>query len=371
MKIVREIVRILLGATFVFSGFVKGIDPLGSAYKFTDYFSAFGTDWAGKFSLALSIILALAEFGIGIALLLNYRVKFFAWLCLFFMAFFLPFTLWIALKNPVTDCGCFGDAFVISNWETFYKNIVLIAFAIIVFVSRTKYKNKLNIQLQNGSFIFFLLLLGFVQYYGLNHLPLIDFRPYKIGNNIAKGMAMPAGAPKDIFKNEFIYKNKQTGKTQKFNETNYPWQDSLHWQYINMKSKLVKKGYHPSIHDFTIENGNGDNVADFYLGDRNYTLMLIASNLQKSNKKRQEQINELASRAIKEGWNFICLTSSDGDEITQFTNEYKPPYEFFFCDEITLKTMIRSNPGLILTKEGTIIDNWHWHDIPTFDNLLK
>jgi uncharacterized membrane protein YphA (DoxX/SURF4 family) len=371
MKIIREIIRILLGATFVFSGFVKGIDPLGSAYKFTDYFTAFGTDWAATFSLALSIVLALAEFGVGVALLLNYRVKIFSWLCLLFMAFFLPVTFWIALKNPVSDCGCFGDAIVISNWETFYKNIVLLAFAIVVFISRAKYKNSYNVHFQNGYFIFFILLLGYVQFHGLNHLPIIDFRPYKIGKNINEGMKMPDGVPQDVFKNEFIYKNKQTGIEQKFDETNYPWQDTINWQYVAMESKLIKKGYHPPIHDFTIENSSGDDVADFFLHDENYTLMLVAYNLDKSNKRRQTKINELADQAIKNGWNFICLTSSTSEDIVQFEVLFNPPYEFFNCDEITLKTIIRSNPGLMLTKEGNILNKWHWRDIPKFDDLLK
>jgi uncharacterized membrane protein YphA (DoxX/SURF4 family) len=371
MKIIREIIRILLGATFVFSGFVKGIDPLGSAYKFTDYFNAFGTDWATTFSLVLSIVLALAEFGIGIAILLNYQVKIFSWLCLLFMAFFLPLTLWVAIKNPVTDCGCFGDALVISNWETFFKNIVLMAFAIVVFINRLKYKNKFNFKFQNAYFIFFLLLLGYVQYHGLNHLPLIDFRPYKIGNNINEGMNIPEGAPQDVFKNEFIYKNKVTGKNQKFDETNYPWKDTINWQYVEMNSKLIKKGYHAPIHDFTMENSNGEDVADFFLHEKNYTLILVSNNLSKASKKRQKEINELAEKAKNEGWNFICMTAATSEDIIQFEEQYQPPYEFFFCDEITLKTMIRSNPGLILLKEGTIIDNWHWRDIPAFDKILK
>jgi uncharacterized membrane protein YphA (DoxX/SURF4 family) len=369
MKIVRQIIRILLGATFVFSGFVKGVDPLGSTYKFTDYFTAFGTDWASHFALALAIILSLAEFGIGIALLLNYRVKIFSWFCLLFMAFFFPFTLWIALKNPVTDCGCFGDAIILSNWDTFYKNIVLSIFAIVVFIYRNEYKNRINIQYQNIGFSFFVLLLGFVQFQALNHLPIIDFRPYKIGTNISKGMETPANAPADVYKNEFTYRNKITGKTKKFDETNYPWKDSVNWEYVEMKSKLVKAGYHPPIHDFTIENSYGEDVADYYLHEPNNTFILVASNLEKSNKKKQDRINELAQQAIDKGWNFICLTASDSMEINNFKQQYQPPYDFFFCDEITLKTMIRSNPGLILTRKGTVLDNWHWRDIPKIEEV--
>jgi hypothetical protein len=182
---------------------------------------------------------------------------------------------------------------------------------------------------------------------------------------------MPENAPQDVFKNEFIYRNKETGKKQKFDDTNYPWQDTIKWEYVAMNSKLIKKGYHPPIHDFTIENSYGEEVADFFLQDDNYTLMLIAYNLEKSSKKRQEKINELATKAKENGWNFICLTSSTSEDIIQFQVTHNPPYEFFNCDEITLKTIIRSNPGLMLTKKGTILNKWHWRDIPKFDELLK
>jgi uncharacterized membrane protein YphA (DoxX/SURF4 family) len=369
MKLLREIARILLGATFIFSGFVKGVDPLGYTYKITDYFSAFGTDWANLFAFTLSILISLAEFGMGTALLLNFRIKIFSWLALLFMAFFLPLTLWIAIKNPVTDCGCFGDAIVISNWETLFKNIILSLFAVIVFVERKKFNNRLTIKFQNISYSFFILLMAFVQFYSYNHLPIIDFRPYKIGNNITKGMETPANTPADVYKNEFIYKNLKTGKTQKFDDTNYPWKDTINWQYVEMKSKLTKKGYHPPIHDFMIENSNGDDVADFYLNDPKNTFILVSYNLEKSSKKNQEKINQFAQQAIDKGWNFICMTASTSRDIENFVEKYHPPYEFFSCDEITLKTMIRSNPGLILVREGTVINNWHWRDIPSIEEV--
>jgi len=370
MKYIKEIVRILLGAVFIFSGFVKGVDPLGSTYKFTDYFHAFGTNWAVGFSFALAIILALAEFGIGIALFLNYRMKIFSWLVTLFMAYFLPFTLWIAIKNPVTDCGCFGDAFVITNWQTFYKNIVLMALAIIVLINRRKYKNKYNIYFQNGYFALILAAFLFLEFYGYNHLPIIDFRPYKIGNNISQGMTVPPNSPTDEYRNEFIYKNKATGKEKKFDDTNYPWQDTINWQYVSMKSILVKEGYHAPIHDFTIENSEGENIADFYLYDPNYTFMLVSYRLDKTSTKKQEKINALAQKTLDSGMNFICLTAASQEEIDQFKEKNHTPYEFYFCDEITLKTIIRSNPGLVLLKEGTVINKWHWRDIPEFEKAI-
>lgn len=369
MKIIREIARILVGITFVFSGFVKGIDPLGSTYKFTDYFNAMGSEWATKFAFILAILLSVSEFGIGVALLFNYRVKLFSWFTLMFMGIFLPVTLWVAIKNPVTDCGCFGDALVISNWETFYKNIALTLLTIIILWQRNKYTNKYNIHFQNGYFIFFLIVFGFLQHRSYNHLPLIDFRPYKIGVNIMEGMEFPPDAPQDVYRTEFIYANKKTGKEKKFNEENYPWKDTINWKYVDSKSILVKEGYHPPIHDFTMENEFGDDVSDFYLNDENHTFILVSYNLSKSKTRKQEKINNLAQEAIDNGMNFVCLTASAADEIEEFKATNNVPYEFLICDEITLKTIIRSNPGLLLTSGGTILNKWHWKDIPSFDKI--
>jgi uncharacterized membrane protein YphA (DoxX/SURF4 family) len=371
MKILRNAARILLGITFVFSGFVKGVDPLGTTYKIIDYFTAFGTGWANSLAFSLSVLQALAEFGVGVALIVNYRMKISSWLALIFMAFFTPLTLWIAIENPVTDCGCFGDAIMLSNWETFYKNIILSILSIFVFVQRYNYRNRYNKSFQNGYFAAIMLVFIAIQFYSYNHLPVIDFRPYKVGNNIQEGMKIPENAPVDIYKTEFIYKNKNTGKEKKFNEENYPWQDTTNWEYVSSESILVEEGYHPPIHDFTIENSYGEDVKDFYLYDPNYTFMLISCNLEKAKTRKQKRIKEFAQKALDKGMNFICLTASTPEQIEVFKEEHNPPYEFFFCDEITLKTMIRSNPGLILTHEGTILDKWHWKDIPKFEKVEK
>jgi uncharacterized membrane protein YphA (DoxX/SURF4 family) len=369
VKFLRELFRLVLGTTFIFSGFVKGIDPLGSTYKFIDYFGAFGADWANKMAFTLAILLAVTEFGIGIALVLNYRIKLFSWFTLLFMSVFFPLTLWIALVNPVSDCGCFGDALVISNWETFYKNIVLVLLSLFVLLYRHHFKNKLHLRLQNSIFLFFIVSFLTLQFYSYNHLPIIDFRPYKIGQNISEGMEIPEGAPEDEYRTEFFYKNRKTGKIKEFNEQNYPWQDTVNWVYDSSKSILEKTGYHPPIHDFTIENRFGEEISDFYLYDPGYTFILVSYNLELSNKKNQEQINNFAQEVMDKGINFICLTASTEQTIENFTAQHNPPYEFFFCDEITLKTIIRSNPGLVLTQEGTILNKWHWKDIPDFETL--
>ena len=365
MKLIKHLARILLGATFIFSGFVKGIDPWGSAYKFTDYFNAMGMEWLVWSAFPLGVFLAFAEFAIGVALLFSVFIRLFSWLAFLFMAFFLPLTLWIAIKNPVTDCGCFGDALVISNWETFYKNVVLMVFALIV----VKYRNNMTwfLDKKPGFALGGVTVTAYIAivFYSYNHEPIFDFRPYKVGVNIPEAMKIPENAPREVYENTFYYKNKNTGKVEKFTEENYPWQDTVNWVYENMESKIVQKGYVPPINNFTIQTPEGDNVIDFFIHDENYVFMLIAYNLEKSSRKSQEKINNLAHWAAENGLSFICLTSTVPDESATFAQETGAPYEFFNSDEITLKTIIRSNPGLVVIKSGAIVGKWHYNDIPT------
>jgi len=365
INLLKQLSRILFGLVFIFSGFVKGIDPWGSAYKFTDYFNAMGLESLVWAAFSLGVLLSFAEFAIGIAFLFNWKMRFFSWLGLLFMVFFTPLTLWIAVKNPVTDCGCFGDALVISNWATFCKNIVLIALAIFVVANRNWLAQKVH---SWTPFILSLIAFGFyfgVVYYSYNHLPVFDFRPYKVGVNIPEAMSHPEDAPQEIYENIFYYKNKNTGEVEQFSEDNYPWKDTLNWEYESMDSKLVQEGYTPPIHDFIIETPDGENIIDFFLYDDNYVFMLVAYDLHKSSTEAQPKINGLANWAISQGKSFICLTSTLPDESAEFAVENNAPYEFFNCDEITLKTMIRSNPGLMLIKDGTILAKWHYNDIPT------
>lgn len=365
MKIIQQLARIIFGITFIFSGFVKGIDPWGSAYKFTDYFNAMGLEvliWA---ALPLGILLAFAEFIIGIAFIFNWWTRLFSWLGLLFMGFFLPLTLWIAIKNPVTDCGCFGDALVISNWETFYKNLILIVFALIVF----RFRNDKNYGTANKTPLI-LSVVSAVIYFGIvfhsfNHLPIFDFRPYKVGVNIPDAMSTPEDAPHEIYENIFYYKNKSTGKVEKFSEKNYPWKDTVNWAYDDMESFLVQEGYESPIHNLTIESPDGDNIIDFFIYDENYVFMLVAYDLFKSKTTSQVKINELANWAIEKEFSFFCLTSTMPEEALVFAEENNIAYEFFNCDEVTLKTIIRSNPGLVVLKDGNIIGKWHFNDIPT------
>lgn len=371
MKYVWHISRILLGLVFIFSGFVKGIDPLGSSYKFTDYFHAWGMDSLAGFALPLGILLAALEFAIGIALVINVFIRLVSVAALLFMTFFTGLTLYVALKNPVTDCGCFGDALKLTNWETFYKNIVFLAFALVLIFGVKKYRPTTFPLIQAIVAGATILVYAYLVDYSYKHLPIIDFRPFKVGVNIPESMIIPAGSPHDEYKNVFVYEEISTGKKKNFTEENYPWQDTLNWKFVSMDSKLVKKGYEPPIHDFTMETPEGEDVKDFFLYDEAYTFVLIVTDMDKANWSAASGLKTLSEYALDHGMHFVGLTSTELGHANQVGAENGLSIDFFNCDEITLKTIIRSNPGLMLLKKGTIMDKWHSNDIPTVDEFEK
>lgn len=366
IKNLTTLSRWIFGIVFIFSGFVKGIDPWGLQYKLEDYLQAMGLDTLSFLAPMGSFALPFFEFIIGAGILLCVRIPLTSLLGLVFMAFFTPLTLYVAISNPVTDCGCFGDALVISNWDTFFKNIVLSAMIILVFARRKEVEPVIL-----GKWRYYRLgiittiYMGFVVW-SYRHDPVFDFRPYKVGVNIPDGMKMPEGAKGDVYSNTFFYLNKKSNELKQFNDDNHPWQDTLNWKYESMgEAVLVSKGYTPPIHDFQIRTVNGDDVTSFFLTDDKPTFFLVAYDLTKSSSKVQEKINSLGSWAGASGYNFVCLTSTTGAPLEEFRQKAHPAYEFLFCDEVTLKTVIRSNPGLLYLRKGTILGKWHYNDIPT------
>ncbi|MEI7421448.1 MAG: BT_3928 family protein [Prolixibacteraceae bacterium] len=364
--------RWVFGLVFIFSGFVKGIDPWGFEYKLAEYLHPLGIQGLTFLAPLGSFVLPFAEFFIGATILLCVEIRITSILGLLFMAFFTPLTLYVAVKNPVTDCGCFGDALVISNWATFYKNIVLSAMIILVFVRRKTIEPViLGKWRYYRTAIISTIYLCFV-IWSVRHDPVFDFRPYKVGVNIPKSMKMPEGAQTDVYSNTFFYKNKQTNEVKKFTDTNYPWKDTLNWKYESMGEPiLVKKGYTPPIHDFQLRTAPGDDVTSFFFADDKPTFFLIASNLSKSSLKKQGQINGLAVWARLAGYKFVCLTSTTGPGLEEFKKIANPTYEFLFGDEVTLKTVVRGNPGLLYLRSGTILGKWHYNDIPTVVEMTR
>ncbi len=367
--------RILLGMVFVFSGFSKLVDPLGSTYKIQDYLSAMGLDFFAPIALVMGIALAAFEFTLGVCLLLGTNIKSTSILSLLMMAFMTSLTLWIAIADPVSDCGCFGDALVISNWQTFWKNIVLSAMAILTFMWR-KHSPKLFtertdwlIAICAGAFSVLLSI------YCLMNLPVIDFRPYKNGTNIIQSMEVPEGAEEDEFETILVYE--KNGVQKEFTLENYPKDDNS-WTFVDSKNKLIKKGYEPPIHDFSMEHPDMGDITEEVLQNEGYTFLMVCYRVEKAATNKKNEINNIYDFAKQNGYGFYCMTATglETEEMREFQNEMEwgkdgNGYPFVNSDEITLKTIVRSNPGLVLIKDGVVINKWSNKNMPTFTEPLE
>lgn len=361
-RIVANGCRFLLAAAFIFSGFVKAVDPLGFQYKIQDYLSAFGVaSWFPSFFPLLGgIVLSSIEFFIGISLFFAIRRTVASSLALMMMILMTPMTFYLALFNPVADCGCFGDAWVLTNWETFAKNVVLLIAAIIAFRHRkmlTRFVSPKMQWLVSSYTLFFVFTLSF---YCLDRLPVLDFRPYKIGQNILEGMTVPEGAKPSVYESIFILE--KDGEKREFTLDNYP--DST-WTFVDTRTILKEKGYEPRIHDFSMmELTTGEDITEDVLTDTGYTFLLVAHRIEEADDSNIDLINEIYDYSVEHGYRFYCLTSSSEEQIELWKDKSGAEYPFCQMDDITLKTMIRSNPGLMLIKNGTILNKWSDEDIP-------
>ncbi|MDX9853622.1 MAG: DoxX family membrane protein [Tenuifilaceae bacterium] len=361
MKLLFQIFRFLLAAVFIFSGFVKGIDPLGSAYKFGDYFAAFHLDFLQPTVVVMAFILCAAELLIGLLLLFGIKMRFAAWSVLLFMAFFTPLTLVLAIFNPVSDCGCFGDAIKLSNWGTFFKNLVFLAAAVFVFIQRKKFTSFYSKPMQWALILVLSIVALAPSFHGYYSLPMFDFRPYKIGVNFAEAMEIPEGAPVDEYKTIFIYE--KDGVKQEFDETNFPWQDST-WTFVDSKSTLVNAGYTPPITNFSLVSTDGNDATSQIVHGEGYMFLAIAYRLDKTSLKAVDRLNQLYFMARDKGIGFYVATASGVEDIDAFVGKTGAAFPFLMGDEIMLKTIIRSNPGLLLIKDGTILYKWHSRNLP-------
>lgn len=361
-KIILIIVRVLFAATFIFSGFVKAVDPLGLTYKMQEYLIAFGPFFANfsNFALPAAVILITIEFVIGMNLLFKVYVKFTTILALLFMCVMTVLTLYTAIANPVSDCGCFGDALVISNQATFAKNVVLLAFAIYM-VIRSEYIRPLFMPVAQAVIALAFILLGLgICIYCYTHLPLINFRPYKKGTNIPSAMIIPEGKPHNIYETTFIYEKE--GVRQEFTLNNYPKNDST-WVFIDQKTTLISKGYEPPIHDFAIIDSDLGDITEDVISFPGTTYFVVMYDVNLSSTNGAQKAEHLYQQTKLTGDKFYALTGSSNKEIENFRQKTGMTFPFYETDPVTLKTMIRANPGFIQIKNGTITDKWNWRDI--------
>jgi len=364
MKILRNISRIITGSVFIFSGTVKAIDPLGTAYKFQDYFQAFGIGFAKDMGLPLAIALFTIEFIAVLSIISGYRYKEGVWTTLILMMIFTPLTLILAIANPVSDCGCFGDAIHLTNWQTFWKNIILSVFVLILFIDRQSIRTILTAIQEWTVLIFATALFITFSIYNLTYLPVIDFLPYNTGANIPEKMIIPEGMPVDKYETTFIYE--KDGMQKEFTLDNYPANDST-WKFVDQKSVLVEKGYVPPVHDFSITTMQNEDITGKILSDPGYTLLMITRKLSKAEEKDLAAGFDLGQNFLNGGSGFYILTASTSDEIMK----YGESLPFCLTDETTLKTMIRANPGYIILRNGTIVGKWSHANLPAKEWFSK
>lgn len=480
MKYVRNISRIIIGIIFIFSGFVKVVDPLGYSIKFLEYFEAMGLTFMSGGATVFAFLMAAAELLLGIALFFNLLPKFTAWLLLLFMVMFTPLTFWLAITNAVTDCGCFGDALVLTNWETFIKNVIIDVFVAIIFIQKAKFKPIFNLFFQLCFAVIFIIVVFALEFYCYIKLPIIDFRPYHIGANLKEGMLIPEKEKNNlpIYQTYLSYSKDGVERQFKLDKNNiidvennntYVFSDfAKEWTFVKSESKLIKEGYLPPIHDFTItpiyiegyseetnddifidyndysycytkdgiiqpfqinelpdsswkfvdiinlnndidldinnikikyllpdtvteeeftlknlppigstfiktndyiiHNDNyktkyGENIVDDVLNSRKYTFLVVSTKLSDMNSKYIKDLVELQKYCNKYNYDFYLLTSSTDLDIANFIKDHNINFNFYSTDETTLKTIIRSNPGVLLIKEAVVLNKWADKDI--------
>ncbi|MFN4234594.1 MAG: BT_3928 family protein [Bacteroidia bacterium] len=369
MKVFVTISRILVGLLFIVSGLIKANDPIGFSYKLDEYWQVFGMEWMSPLSLAISVFICVAEVVLGVAVLVGAQMVLVSWALLLMIVFFTFLTFYSAYFNKVTDCGCFGDAIKLTPWESFTKDVVLLIFILIIFFYRNKIKSVFNSKKIDWAIIILTTVgAGYFSYYCINHLPVKDFRPYAVGKNIKEQMTLPEGAKKDIYEITLVYKNTVTGEVKEFSQSNYPWQDST-WVWQETINKLVQKGDHPPIHDFNIIDADGNDITEDILNDPQPIFLVVCYNLNKTNKKAFEKINPFTEACFNNGFSIIGLTASSAETIDNFKHEVQSMLDFYNVDETTLKTMIRSNPGIMLLKQGTVVAMWHHNDTPDFNDV--
>lgn len=358
MKYIVNLSRIIVGVLFIISGAIKLNDPMGFSFKLEEYFApdVLNLPFLAPYALGIALFLVIFEVMLGIMLLLGYRSKFTVRSLLLMIVFFTFLTFYSAYFNKVTDCGCFGDAIKLTPWESFSKDVVLLLLILVLFFGRGHIKPFISSRVGLIGTVVALAACILFGNHVLNHLPVIDFRPYKVGANIGEGMTIPEDAPKPIY--EYSWKFDVNGE-EKVIKTNgdYP---SVDGEFIGVDTKELQKGYEAPIHDFTIEKGGEDYTEAMLAEDR--LVMIISYNMRKASEEGLEKMKAVTDKALADGYKVIGMSASGEDMTLPVLKEYGLNFEFYFTDETTLKTIVRSNPGILKLHKGTIVQKLHFND---------
>lgn len=360
--IVITIFRIILGLVFIFSSFVKGVDPMGTAYRVEDYLLVYGMDWMLSLALPLSIFLIAVEFLLGFAILFKLKSKLAALGVFLIMIFFTAVTWFDAYYNLVPDCGCFGDAVKLSNWETFYKNVVLIILAAVVFFKRKTTVIALPSWIQSVILFIFTCLFIWFTFYNYSHLPMLDFRDWKTGKDMKS-------SGEENAKTFVTYKNGVTGEEKEYLSPNYPWKDSVwmaEWTFVSQRideSGVIRQ------HNLIIEDEYGNDLTKAIIENSGDQFLLVSYDLDFATGEAMIQAANLFQKLENKGIALDMVCASDPSLIVKYHEVYLMEYPVYFADDIELKAMIRSNPGLLWLKNGVVMEKWHANDFPKWEEL--
>ena len=421
MKFITDIARYFVGVLFIFSGIVKANDPLGFSYKLEEYFEEFaklGEHWGfletffhfcHDYALPQAIFVVVLEVILGVAILVRFRTRLTALLLLLLIVFFTILTFASAYFGIVKTCGCFGDAIPLTAWESFYKDVILSVLIIIIFIrqkqisiSETGVNDfvlagigslvilKLSYDLEwffpfwftaITFTVFFLVRLvdhhkapwittilatigmSFFTFYTYSYLPVKDFRAYAPGKSISEQMQ---GVP-DKLKYYYILKDKETGEEKEFEK--FPENYQENYEYVDSRTEVIEKGIEPKIMDFSVMTAEGEDLTEDFLYSENFTFLVISKDLTTAVEQPQQRINDLAVNLQERGYRIVGLTASTPDVAIEFAQRNGNPFNYLFCDQIVLKTIIRSNPGLMLIKDGKVYGKWHYNSLPELQVL--
>ncbi len=359
MKILIGVSRVFVGILFIISGLIKLNDPVGFSFKLEEYFSigVLNMPFFEPHALKIALFVVILEVLLGVLLLIGFRIRFTIWALLVMIVGFTFLTFYSAYFNKVTDCGCFGDALKLTPWESFIKDVVLLVLIVFLFIGRKYLKPLFGASMNRVLTTISILSCVIFAYYVLNHLPAIDFRAYKIGANIEEGMSTPDDSPKAIF--DYAWKFNVNGKeTIITTQGDYPTVDG---DYIDVETTEVQAGYEPPIHDFTIEKDDTDMASELLQEPK--LVAVIAYDLDKSDYEAFEEVKTVTDEAIKKGYKVIGMSASNTEFTTKLAKEYKLNFDFYFTDQTTLKTIVRSNPGVLVLEKGTIKQKVHFNDL--------
>ncbi|WP_224489868.1 BT_3928 family protein [Robertkochia flava] len=363
MKLLTTFSRLLTGFVFILSGLIKMNDPVGFSFKLEEYFGAdvLNLEFLQPFALGIAVFLVIVEVLLGVSLLLGFKKKFTLWSLLAMIVFFTFLTFYSAYFNKVTDCGCFGDAIKLTPWESFTKDVILLVLILILLAGQKYIRPVFGIKVTTATMGMVTLGSVVFSYYVIAHLPVIDFRPYEIGANIPEGMQIPEDAPKPVY--EYSWKFK-VGDTEKVVVTNgdYPEVDG---DFLDVETEEVQKGYEPPIHDFTMEK-DGEDFTGTLMSEPEL-MVVIARVAEKTAPGSLEKVDAGIREAQEKGYRVIGLSASSPEAVDALKKRAGWELDFYFCDLTTLKTIVRSNPGILLLQKGTIVQKLHYNDIESLE----